>query len=310
MDRARPSVEHALLSVPSSDVSIPVVTLTGAPGPRFTVTAGVHANEYVGEQALVELARELASMELAGTVCLVPIANAAGFGRRGTSMVPEGEANLNRVFPGSDQGSLAERMAHVLFSQCIEGSNYYVDLHSGDYFEDLAPHIYYLTGVAASEASAQMAACANVRDLAPFGGETAGNAIVSAAVAGIPSILIERGGMGRWSREEVDAVKADLMNLLRWAGIVAGEAYSYGATQRVFADDAMPALSSPCTGLWYPFKRPGDGFAAQEILGEVRDCFGGLLHQVVAPQPGVVLFQTASLNVIEGGPLIAYGLFD
>lgn len=305
-----PTVERTLLGVPGSQVSVPVITLTGSEGPRFTCTAGVHANEYVGEQALVELARELASLELAGTVCLVPIANPAGFGRRGTSMVPPDEANLNRVFPGNPEGNLAERLAHTVFTQCIAGSDYYVDLHSGDYFEDLAPHIYYLTGADSSATAAQMAARANVRDLAPFGGETAGNAVVAAAVAGVPSILIERGGMGRWSREEVDAVKADVLNLLRFAGILPGESLDYGATQRVFADDAMPALSSPCTGLWYPTKRPGDGFAAGELLGEVRDPFGELLHEVVAPGPGILLFQTASLNVIEGGPLIAYGLFD
>lgn len=304
-----PTVERSVLEVPGCEAGIPVVTLRGSRGPRLTCTAGIHANEYVGEQALVELARELSSAELCGTVCLVPVVNAAGFSRRGTSMVPGGEENLNRVFPGDACGSVAQRMAHAVFTRCIAGSDYYVDLHSGDYFEDLAPHVYYLTGVETSSVSAKMAACANVRDLAPFGGETAGNAIVAAAVAGIPSILIERGGMGRWTREEVGAAKADVANLLRFAGILDGGPLDYAPTQRVFADDAMPALSSPCTGLWYPAKRPGDGFAAGELLGEIRDCYGELLHQVVAPRAGILLFQTASLNVIEGGPLIAYGLF-
>lgn len=36
----------------------------------------------------------------------------------------------------------------------------------------------------------------------------------SAAIRGIPSILIERGGRGIWSREEVDKYKKDVRKAL------------------------------------------------------------------------------------------------
>ena len=308
------SVVRSALPVGGSSLEVPVVTVTGAEGPRFTFTAGVHADEYVGEQALVELAGELAVLPagaLRGTVTIVPVANVAGFARRGTSMVPnEGtfdETNLNRVFPGSAEGNLAERMAHAVFEGAIAGSDFYVDLHSGDYYEDLAPHLYYVADAAVGTTSRELAACTDVRIVVPCYETTRGGTYAAAAAAGIPSILLERGGMGAWSRPEVEAVKEDLRNLLCYAGILEGEARDLRKSQYDFEE--MYDLYAPCAGFWYPTKRSAGHFAAGELLGQIRNAYGDVLYEVHAPKAGVVVYQTGSLNVVEGGPMIAYGLF-
>lgn len=306
-----PSVIRETLAVPGSDASIPMITLKGGAGPRFALTAGVHADEYVGEQALVELARELADVELAGSVTIVPVANTVSFERRGTSMVPNeedrGETNLNRVFPGDAEGNLAQRVAYAVFHGAIEGADFYVDLHSGDYYEDLAPHLYYVADLPVGDASRALAACTDVAAVVPCYETVSGGTYAAAAAAGTPSILLERGGMGAWSREEVDAVKRDILNMLRHAGIVAGEALDLCAAQYDYED--MRALYAPVAGCWYPTKRSGSAFAAGEVLGEIRDLFGEVLHEVVAPGAGCVIYQTGSLNVVKDGPLIAYGLY-
>lgn len=306
-------VERGALHVVGSDLEVPFVRVSGCAGPRFALTVGVHADEYVGEQALVELADELAALPrgvLKGSVTLVPVVNVAGFARRGTSMVPEeegSETNLNRVFPGSPDGSLAERVAHAVFAGAVAGSNYYVDLHSGDYYEDLAPHLYYVADLPVSPESRRLAACTDVRIVVPCYETLRGGTYAAAAAAGIPSILLERGGMGAWSRPEVDAVKADVMNMLRFAGMLEGTVRDLRASQCDYEE--MLDLYSPCGGFWYPAKRPGGCFAAGESLGQVRDAFGTVLHEVRAPKAGVVVYQTGSLNVVQDGPLIAYALF-
>ena len=47
-------------------------------------------------------------------------------------------------------------------------------------------------------------------------------------------------------------------------------------------------------------------FLRGEELGELRDYYGNLLYTSIATENGVVLYQTASLNIIEDGPMIAY----
>lgn len=306
----KPNVTRELIPVPGTSASVPVVTLAGGPGPRFAFTAGVHADEYVHEQALVELSQELAAADIAGTVVIVPVANMPSFERRGTSMLPDDGTNLNRVFPGDPGGNLANRLARVLFDNVICQADYYCDCHSGDYYEDLSPHAYYLDDVEASPLCAQMAAHTSAHTVCPYGGARTGGSQVVAAVAGVPAIILERGGMGRWSRDEVEAAKSDIMNLLRWAGVVEGEARDYGAYQRVFQGDDMVDNFAPVAGCWYPAKRPEEPFAKGEELGQIRDVFGRVLHTVVAPRAGMVIFQTGSLNVVEGGPLISYGLYS
>ena len=60
-------------------------------------------------------------------------------------------------------------------------------------------------------------------------------------------------------------------------------------------------------GLWYPAAKPGDMVAEGALLGTIRDYNGKLRETCRAEYTGVVLYQTCSLQVTEGGPVVAYG---
>mgnify|MGYP002249664137 CR=1 FL=1 len=132
-----------------------------------------------------------------------------------------------------------------------------------------------------------------------------GGAYNYAASQGIPSILIERGGMGAWTSEEVRSTRRDVRNILCHLGIYQGKKdyrtyYPLDVTDICYQDASRD-------GLWYPFKKPGDMIREGEILGEVRDYEGGLLELSVAEYDGVILYQTGTLQVLGDGPMIAYG---
>ena len=65
---------------------------------------------------------------------------------------------------------------------------------------------------------------------------------------------------------------------------------------------------APCAGFWYPRYHAGEKIREGETLGEIRDVFGKTLHICCAKASGVILYQTCSLNIPEGGPMIAYGV--
>lgn len=73
------------------------------------VPAGIHNAEYVGIQAAIELSSEIDPEQLGGTLVIVPVANRSGFENRTMSMVHEDGKNLNRVFPGDESGTSADR---------------------------------------------------------------------------------------------------------------------------------------------------------------------------------------------------------
>lgn len=291
------------IHVEGTELRVPHVLLCGQqPGSTVLISAGIHNAEYVGIQAAIELSNELDVSELHGNVIILPLANRSGFENRTMSMVYEDGKNLNRVFPGNRDGSEADRLAHMLFEIFIRNVDAYIDLHSGDGYESLIPYCYYLGDTPAEETSKRMVACVNtsyyVRSRCRTGG-----AYNLASIHGIPSVLIERGQLSLFSREEVEADKADVRNILRCLGVLEGKYVRYPKQQLLeYSDDA------PCTGCWYPEKKVGDWFRKGEKLGEIRDYFGHSLFTEYAPEDGMLLHQCSSLNIIEKGPMVTYGV--
>lgn len=291
------------IHVEGTELHIPHVLLCGEkPGKTVLVTAGIHNAEYVGIQAAIELSNELNTAELCGNVIILPLANRSGFENRTMSMVYEDGKNLNRVFPGDKDGSAADRLAHTIFDVFIRNVDAYIDLHSGDGFETLIPYAYYLGDAPAEETAKEMLHCVNTKYFVRSKCKT-GGAYNLASMHGVPSVLIERGQLSLFSREEIEADKADVRNILRYLSVLLGEPVFYPKTElSEFSDDA------PCTGCWYPEKKVGEKFAVGEKLGEIRDYFGRSLFVETAKADGILLHQCSSLNIIEKGPMITYGI--
>ena len=291
------------IHVEGTELHVPHVLLCGAqPGPTVLVTAGIHNAEYVGIQAAIELSNELEVSELRGSVVIVPLANRSGFENRTMSRVFEDGKNLNRVFPGDREGSEADKLAAMLFEVFIKNADAFIDLHCGDGYETLVPFCYYLGDTPAEETAKRMVDCINVEYVVRSRCRT-GGAYNLASVHGIPSVLIERGQLSLFSREEIEADKADVRNILRCLGVLDGDWAAYPKTEL-----SETLLEAPCTGCWYPEKKPGDWFQKGEKLGEICDYFGRSLFTEVAPTDGVLLYQCASLNIIEKGPMVSYGV--
>lgn len=347
--------------VEGTDLWFPLAIIRGSqPGPTIVITAGIHAAEYPGIKAALELSYDLDFSTITGTVIIVAMANAAGFWRRSNSMVPGPytstgiDQNLNRIFPGNAQGSPDERLAAALFA-LIETADYYIDLHSGDSYESLIPHAYFcampadalgdgtlgdnalgnkplgdeaaLTSrdkIDAADAtstadtistisseyqqictqSQEMAHCVKVPYLVPFFGYHGGTAYSEACKAGIPGILIERGGMGLCERVDVDNFKADVINLLRKLGCMHGVFDTYEDAQEILATQHFDAAH--VTGVWSPRCKSGDSVYPNQVLGTITDPFGNTLETILAKGEGVILYQTESLNIIAGELAVAY----
>ena len=66
---------------------------------------------------------------LAGTIIAVPVVNVHGF-NTGDRYLPD-RRDLNRSFPGSERGSLASRVAHLMMTQVVSRCSIGIDLHTG-----------------------------------------------------------------------------------------------------------------------------------------------------------------------------------
>ena len=298
---------HGFISIGDGEFSLPATIVRGEkPGKTALITAGIHAGEYVGIQSAIELGRDLKIEKMTGTVIIVKVVGRDEFENRHGSLCRETGENLNRVFPGKKDGTKYEKLAYAVVNELQKKADYYIDLHSGDDYEKLTPYVYY-AGKADPEVtkiSRQMAEQVDV----PYMEKSevaSGGSYNYAASCGIPSVLLERGGMGDWDTEEVRSMKRDVRSILRFLGIYDGHAslrkyYPLNVTQ-------VQYQSASYTGMWYPQKKAGDLFTEGEILGYVKDYEDNILENSVAYGDGVILYQAGSLQVLKDGPMVAYG---
>ena len=295
------------ISFANGDIVLPGTIICGKlPGKTMLITGGVHSGEYVGIQACVELVAELQPEKTVGAIVILKVLNRPVFENRAGSLGLSDGKNLNRVFPGNPNGTEMERLAWAITKEVYPKVDYYIDLHSGDDFEALTPYVYY-AGKAAqevTEVSRKMAEQVDVpymvRSMVSSGG-----AYNYAASRGIASILLERGGMGAWTSEEVNSDKRDVRNILSSLGMYQIRRDVRNYVPMEVTDVRYQAASED--GLWYPAAKPGDMVAEGALLGTIRDYNGKLRETCRAEYTGVVLYQTGSLQVTEGGPVVAYG---
>lgn len=289
------------------EFQLPATILHGEqPGKTVLITAGIHAEEYVGIQSALELSEMLKVQKIAGTVVIVKVVNRKAFELRSGSDSHEDGKNLNRVFPGNKEGTWSERLAYAIEKELLSIADYYIDLHSGDSYEQLTPYVYY-AGAAAKEVVEQSREMAQQADVPYMVGSNVamGGCYNYAASLGIPSILLERGQMGGWTKEESHSTRRDVRNILCHLGIYQGEKDYRNYYPLEVKDLCYQAANEQ--GLWYPCKKPGDMIQQGDILGVIKDYEGKILEVCKAEYGGVILYQTGSLQVQESGSVIAYG---
>ena len=289
-----------------ADLEVPVIEVTGAePGPRLSVIAGVHGCEYASMAAARRWANSLQGRALRGTVTVVPVVNVPAFRARSPFIVPEDGKNLNRCFPGSADGTLAERLAFAVFSQVIAGSDALVDMHAGDLVEALEPFVLYDGGPVEVEARGLATAygLGYVLRQAPGPGQTvAGSTSAAAAAAGVPAIIAEAGGCGLVEEAAVAAHIRGLDGLLHYLGM--SDDRPEAAAVPVYLDSFIWPRT-PSAGWWEPAVRVGEAVHAGQALGAVSTLDGGaVVETFTAPADGVVLFLTTSPAVAADGLLL------
>ena len=102
-------------------------------GKRIAVVTGIHGDELEGQYVCYELVRLITAnmAHLKGTVDIYPSINPLGM---------ESGLDMNRVFPGSTSGAVAENIAAKLVED-IKGVDVCVDIHASNIFIREIPQV-------------------------------------------------------------------------------------------------------------------------------------------------------------------------
>jgi uncharacterized protein len=282
-------------------VDLPVVVLRGPTnGPVLWLHGCVHGNEYCTTFSIHEFLRSLDPAELRGTIVALPILNLTAFRvhRRSSPFEGFNNTDLNRCFPGNVNGGFTERMAHAIYAPLKGHATHFVDFHTA-YTSDTRWALYADLGGEVSRVGRLMAEAFGYEDTLPTPlGTLMGSAMMTAAGDGIPSYLVEAGGLDdSFSCDTVKGVAERLRNVSRAIGLLAGEVTTYPPLT-TFSN--FHWATSPHGGLFKPKVKCGERIAEGQDIGAYYDLYGDERARAHAPASGVVL-------AIHPGPIIPQG---
>jgi predicted deacylase len=278
-------------------VNIPVTVVRGVEeGPRVFLTAAIHGDELNGVEIVRTVMTELEPGKLKGTVLCTPVLNRWGF--LSHSRYLPGRRDLNRYFPGDPQGNLAARVAHKIFTEIVQQSEYGIDMHTAGVGRTNLAHI---RGAMENEKVRRMAKA--------FGTEiiidrpaSSGTLRSAATRAGVPTILLEAGETFRFQRSMVTKGVLGVKNVLGELGMLDWTPREPSFQVIVKVSEWIRAERG---GILDIRIRPGDLIYEGNEIGIVSTPFGREVTTLKSPLTGLVIGIT-TIPLVQPGDAICH----
>lgn len=288
-------------------ITMPVHIIRGhKPGPHLFVSAAIHGDEINGVEIIRRVIRSSTIKRLKGTLIAVPIVNVQGFLAHSREL-PD-QRDLNRVFPGSEKGSLAARLAHTFMEQIVGNCTHGIDLHTGARHRFNLPHIRANMHLPDTEAMAKAFGTpvilnADIRD---------GSLRQAATEEKIPTLLYEAGEALRFDEVSIRAGVRGVINVMRYLGMLApssSKKKKKKKTEPVIAESSA-WVRAHTSGILRPMASLGARVGKGDVLGIISDPFGAQEYEVKSTYAGIVIGRTHLPMTYEGEALFHIARFE
>lgn len=279
------------------------------PGPLVWFTGCMHGDEIGGTVIIHELFKKLQKRLIRGRVMAFPLMNPFGFETSTRNIISE--EDLNRSFPGNEKGTLAERIAAIIFREILNSKpSMVVDLHN-----DWNKSIPYALLDPASyksvdhkvEKLAQMTGLLQIVDTEKIHSSLTFNLIQE----GIPALVLEMGESMTINEKNIEIGLQALWNILRNQEMVddEGPLYQYPLPEEVqdktLIYSCLPLSST--SGIIRFVRKPGEMVVKGQKIASVFNAFGKKIETISALQDGIVIGYSDSALSFPGSAVMAYG---
>ncbi len=263
-------------------------------GPVVLLSAGIHGDEINGVEIVRQIIIQKINKPKTGTIICIPIINMFGFVNKSREF-PDGR-DLNRVFPGSKNGSLASRFAFHILKEIMPVVDFAVDFHAGGASRFNAPQIRIAPN------NLELNNLADIFD-APFtlySKNIAGSFRNASDKLNVKMLLFEGGKSldinNQIALEGVNGTK----RLLNYLGMLSDKHKIVHQLKKTIYIEKSGWLRAKCSGLFIDNNFIGTFVKKGEVLGTITDPFGKFEQKVKAPNNGYVINANHSPIVYEG----------
>lgn len=288
----------------ATPLTMPVHVIRGKrPGPILCVTAAIHGDEVNGVEIVRRLLKKAVLKKISGTLIVIPIVNIYGFLYQDRYLMDR--RDLNRSFPGSQKGSLAGRLAHLLSSEIITKSTHIIDLHTGSLYRSNLPQIRADIDV---KGTRSMAKYFNAPVIL-HSPQRVGSLRHYANTLSIPFILYEAGEALRFDEFSIKSGIKGILNVMQHLKMIPKE---YTSEIKFSSELARSSfwVRSPSSGILRFYKTLGKKVKKGDLLAIISNPTGPEEQKLLSPISGIIIGKSNLPMVHEGAALFHIACFE
>ena len=273
---------------------------------RVCIVTGTHGDELEGQMVCYLVAKYLNEHIdlLDGTVEIYPALNPLGIDtiQRG---IPNFDLDMNRIFPGNPNGTMAEQAAHLIVED-LKGADLVFDIHSSNLYLRETPQVRI--NVLNEKELVPLAQRLNidfvwVHDAATVLESTLAHSLNS---TGTKCLVAELGVGQRINHKMCTRLTLGIFNLMKDLGMWKGEIQqSLISNPIVCKGDNVEFLNAATSGIFITELKCGVVVAEGEEIGQiVEPMTGTVLSKVISPVEGY-MFTIRAYPIVYEGSLMA-----
>ena len=276
-------------------VKVPVIIERSKnPGPVVLLLAGIHGDEINGVGIIREIISQKINRPISGTIICIPVFNIFGYLIQ-TREFPDGR-DLNRMFPGSLNGSLASQFAHQFTKEIAPHVDYVIDFHTGGGERD------NIAQIRCSKEDKRGLVLAKIFNppIIVFSNIISKSLRDTLHKMGKTILLFEGGKSKELDASIINEGVNGTKNILIHLGLIEGE-ITVKKTP-IFVEKAK-WLRASYSGMFKIMAKNGTFVKKKEVLGIIQDPFGEFKKKVYAPFDGHIFCINKTPIVNKGDAL-------
>ncbi len=276
----------------------------GSCGKRMCIVTGTHGDELEGQYVLWRLARILEAHpeKLRGIVDLYPATNPLGVSTM-TRGMPLCDLDMNRTFPGNENGSISEMIASRLMEE-LRGADVCIDIHASNIYLREIPQVRI--NVNTADTLIPLAKHLNMDFIWIHAAATVLESTLAHSLNALntPTLVVEMGVGMRLTPAYGEQLIAGILSLMIHLGIWEGTPPEVREPV-VSSDGQVSFLNADAPGIFIPEVAHTAQVEKGQPLGIVADPLTGEIRQQVKSPVTGLLFTLREYPVVYEGSLLA-----
>lgn len=270
-------------------------------GPVLVVFSVLKGTELNGLEIANRIIHNVNPSKLSGTIIAIPVMNVYGLTHYPTTL-PVG-SDLASCFPGNEDGSYGERIAHMVTEEILKKANFCIELQTGGLNHNILPQVYCNFDNQTARELAKIFRSPVVTNV-PLEGNSLRQTTDELQ---IPYLVYEAGEAMRFDENAIELGVQGVLNVMRGVDMLKKEPIT--EVSPIFSRDEDWIIAHK-GGVLHTNITLGQTIEKNEVIGNISDPFGAdIVEPIKSPQKGIIVGVNTSPLIHEGLPIFKVASF-